>query len=302
MLEKTGMALSHKGVRLIAGGWTFFIAENLVLSENREALVEHLSESGYRNLYGTLSTIATGSIAIGYLRFGRGLGPAIWNPGIAAQAGAFALQTAGLIGFSQLAPAVQLPFAVAPNSPPFDAPHEHPTVGANAAKSSQSAAKPLGLKARCPIDFDHSRKQEGKEVAGMKRITRHPVLWSMALCGLGSAAGTVLATEVCFGVFPAIMAVIGGAHQDIRHRRSGELSPAVGAVTSHVPFGALAAGVQKWVDVEAEMAWTNAAIAFSFGMGLALRRRVVLKRTLGAPGALRASPVKAAGPGTGGSW
>jgi hypothetical protein len=53
-------ALGHKGVQLIVGGWTFFIAENLILSENREYLVGELGERSYKNLYGALSTIACG--------------------------------------------------------------------------------------------------------------------------------------------------------------------------------------------------------------------------------------------------
>lgn len=55
-------ALSHKGVQLIVGGWTFFIAENLILSENRDFLVGELGETTYRNLYGTLSTAACGCV------------------------------------------------------------------------------------------------------------------------------------------------------------------------------------------------------------------------------------------------
>jgi len=269
-------ALTHKGVRFIAGGWTFFIAENLVLSENRETLVDRLGEAGYRNLYGSLSTVACASIAVGYIRFGRGQGPALWqSPGALQQTAAFVVQSAGLVGFSQLLPPLQLPVAVTRTPTPVeeDRAHIHPPVGSDAAKSTQSIAAPLGLQARCPIDFDHSRRLEGKEVSGMKMITRHPVLWSMAFCGLGSALGATLATEVCFGVFPAAMALIGGAHQDIRHRRSGELSHERDKVTSHLPFAALLTGHQSWASLTDEIAWGNAGLACGLGALLSLRRR-----------------------------
>ena len=55
-------AIRHKGVQLIVGGWTFFIGENLLLSENRDYLVEELGEKTYRNIYGCLSTLACGSV------------------------------------------------------------------------------------------------------------------------------------------------------------------------------------------------------------------------------------------------
>jgi uncharacterized membrane protein len=265
-------ALSHKGVRLIAGGWTFFIAENLVLSENRDMLVDSLGESGYRSVYGTLSTLACGSIAVGYFRFGRGQGPSLWYPfGAASQTAAFLVQTAGLVGFSQLMPPLQVPVTLTQtdDAPPY----VHPPVGSEAAESTKSLAVPLGLKARCPIDFDHSRRKEGKDVSGMKRITRHPMLWSMAFCGLGSALGASLATEVCFGVFPTAMAMIGGAHQDIRHRRSGDLTEERDASTSLIPFAALLTGNQSWSELGDEMAWSNAGLATAIGAVLAIRRR-----------------------------
>lgn len=66
-------AFSHKGVRLIVGGWSLFIAENLVISWNREALVTALGGEGtYKALYGTISTAACASIITGYFRYGIG--------------------------------------------------------------------------------------------------------------------------------------------------------------------------------------------------------------------------------------
>lgn len=213
---------------------------------------------------------------MGYLRFGRGQGPVIWRGALspAAQVSAFGLQALGLVGFSQLVPPVQMPVSFGPSPARIsEQPHEHPPGSKVAADATHAAAKPLGLQARCPIDFDHSRRQEGKEVAGPKRVTRHPFLWGMALVGLGSALASPLATEVAFGVMPLAMAVIGGAHQDLRGRRSGALSPALDAKTSHLPFGALLAGQQQLSDVVDEFAWSNAAIAVAIAGGFAMKRR-----------------------------
>ena len=255
-----------------------------MLSENRDYLVSKFGEDRYIQVYGALSSLACCSIGVGYFRFGRNQGPVIFRgaAGALPQAGAFVVQALGLVGFSQLAPAVQLPFAVTgmASVPAALEPHRHPRVGADAAQTAKDAATPLGLKARCPIDFDHSRRVEGKEgPSGAKLVTRHPMLWSMACVGVGAALGTPLATEMAFGLMPAAMAAIGGAHQDHRYRLSGKLSPAFEAATSHVPFVALVEGRAKWSDLTEEMAWTNAGIAVATA-GLLARRRFSAARAL----------------------
>ena len=267
-------ALSNRGVQLIVGGWAFFITENLVLSENRECLVHEFGESTYRNVYGSLSTLATGSIAVGYLRFGRGKGPVVWKGAASAPAqfAAFAFQSLGLVGFSQLAPPLQLPFTVGGKT--GNAGHQHPPVGAEAAKTLKRTTTGLGLKAQCPINFDHSRKLEGKEgPCGAKRVTRHPVLFGMALVGLGAAVGSPLATHIAFGSLPMVMAVVGGWHTDHRGRRSGDLTPEDDARSSLMPFAALLEGTQSWCDLEEEISWSNAGLAVAAGALLAVRRR-----------------------------
>lgn len=272
---------ANKGVRLIGGGWCLFIAENLILSENKPSLVRNLGEGGYRALYGTLSTLACGSIAVGYIRFGRGQGPILWRPtGAAPQTAAFVLQAVGLVGFSQLVPPLQMPFTTEEKVKVADEAeaHNHPSIGKRASQSTKSAASTMGLKAQCPINFDHSRKLEGREVCGAQRVTRHPALWSMAMVGLGSACGSPLATEVLFGVFPSVMAAVGGAHIDHRHRKSGELTPAKDAATSLFPFAALARGSgEDWAALAEEVSWSNAAIAVGVAAGLTVRRRTALK-------------------------
>jgi uncharacterized membrane protein len=269
--------LAHKGAQLIIGGWSFFIVENVVISENRDQLLAYLgSETIYRALYGTLSTAACCSIAVGYFRFGRGQGPLVWRPSAGMQGAAFGLQALGLVGLSQLAPPLQLPFTIGPGGAPSAA-HEHPPISDEAAAGARSAATSVGLAARCPIDFDARKKVAGKEVAGVNRVTRHPMLWSLGLVGLGSALGSPLLTEVAFGGFFAVMALVGGAHQDHRYLKSGALDPAIYAATSHLPFYALVTqslekGGEPWQELVDEVAWANAGVALAAAAMLASRR------------------------------
>jgi hypothetical protein len=51
---------------------TGFLAENVILSNNREYLIKEAGESTYHGAYNLLSTLATGSILYGYIGHGRG--------------------------------------------------------------------------------------------------------------------------------------------------------------------------------------------------------------------------------------
>merc|ERR1711920_281645 len=95
---------------------------------------------------------------------------------------------------------------------------------------------------------------------------------SLGFSGLGFACASPFATEVVFGVFPACMALIGGAHQDYRNRLSGKLPPEYDAQTCNVPFVALAQGRQSWSALPNEIAWTNASMAIGLAAALATRR------------------------------
>ncbi len=81
--------------------------------------------------------------------------------------------------------------------------------------------------------------------------------------GLGSAVATPFATEIVLFSFPTLFAIIGGAHQDYRYRRSsgGLLTQEVEAKTSHIPFGAFIKGKQSWTDLANEFKISNALIA-----------------------------------------
>ena len=64
--------LAHPAVYLCGGGWLFFVAENAVLSENRQVFIDRLGERGYKSCYGLLSTCSLASVAYGLWRHGPG--------------------------------------------------------------------------------------------------------------------------------------------------------------------------------------------------------------------------------------
>lgn len=72
--------LRDKGVKYIAMGWLGFLGENIIVTHNREWLIEQLgSESTYRQLYSVCSTAAMSSILYGYFKHSRSSGPVLWK-------------------------------------------------------------------------------------------------------------------------------------------------------------------------------------------------------------------------------
>jgi uncharacterized membrane protein len=215
------MAFAHNGVRWILGGWTGFLAEkyasslfmlnfithliiclfilllySLVLSHNRDEIIERFGADRYHFLYNSLSSITTLSIAYGYFRYGRGAGPVVAGfenvaPAL-RQFSSFALQALGLIGFSQMAPKLQIPVIMKSSAPQSE-------FSAASSVVSSSAR----FQSRCPIDFASAKRPAGVDPNapyGFERITRHPQLWSLAFLGLGSAmASPFVAERVLFG-------------------------------------------------------------------------------------------------------
>ena len=254
-------------MRWAVGGWTFFIAENALLSENRALVIDAVgSEERYHALYGTISTVACASIALGYHRI-RTAGPMQWAAGAAPPASrlaaCFALQAIGLAGLAQSAPKLQLPFAR----------KQAPAAHAEAAAPAAEAAPPIAFSVRCPFDF---AKHEG--LHGAQRVSRHASLWSFAAVCLGAAAITpALPQAVCLAM-PCAVALLGGAHHDSRQRRGmgGELPAELDAATSNVPMLALLSGAQGDVPTALralgdETKWINA------GLGAALAVLSVLR-------------------------
>lgn len=101
--------VSHRAVRCIGLGWIGFVGENLVLSENREKIIEVAGERNYHLGYSTLSTCACGLIGYGYWH-GRRLGPRILlQAGLSRRFGALCCQGLGLAGVSQSFPTLRSP-------------------------------------------------------------------------------------------------------------------------------------------------------------------------------------------------
>lgn len=265
-------AFSHPGVRWIAGGWAAFITENLVLSHNRDYLITNFSDERYHQAYNLLSTASCSAIAYGYFRHGRAQGPRLWTvPRMPLQAGAFVVQTLGLVMLSQAFPALQVPFQITGSG------SSQPPAAVQEVKQSapQTSIGGASVRALCPVDFKFDKTHRSEDgVWGMQRVSRHPTLWAFGLTGFGAALGTPFATEFVAFAMPLVFAAIGSTHQDYRFRRGsgGLLTPEVEAKTSNIPFLAVAEGRQQLGSVWAETKGLNAGLALSLGVVLALRR------------------------------
>ena len=146
--------LAHPSVYLCGGGWLFFVAENAVLSENRQVFIDRLGERGYKSCYGLLSTCSLASVAYGLWRHGPG--PRLRTVGTPSLALGSALTCVGLVGAFNLAPALANPM-----SDDFTG---------------------------CPLDLKAVRAEKPTDVVGLERVTRHPQFWSLGFLGLGCAA------------------------------------------------------------------------------------------------------------------
>jgi len=234
------------------------------LSENRTFIIEEIfqnDEQKYHAAYGTLSTLACAMIAAGYKKV-RHSGPIV-APSRVRLLAAFALQAAGLIGASQMAPKLQIPVGYGPAEP-----SSGPLASADPSTSSSK------LQVKCPFDFTPT---PDSPVYGLNRVSRHPGLWSFAFLGLGSAAATASVPQALCLAGPVLVAVAGGAHQDSRFRRGlgGSLPPDVDAKTSNVPFLAMVTGAQgegAFSGLAKELKPLNAAAAVAVAAGFALRR------------------------------
>ena len=277
--------LAHKGVRWITIGWTGFIAENVILSHNREWIIDRFGKQKYHGVYNILSSAACLSIAYGYFRYGRNQGPILntryWKPNtLSFKLSAFSLQSMGLIGFSQNFPKLQNPIIAQSGSKQLSIQSEIETdsidinINTNDIPSSSSSkdikkSNKIEFAAQCPIDWKPADiPSDG--IYGLKRITRHPMLFSLGFFGLGIAMKTQFATRAILCGFPIIFAVIGGFHQDYRHRRGsgGNLSPEIDDKTSLIPFVALIMRKQSWKDTWNELKHVNMSLGLVTAMYL----------------------------------
>ncbi len=178
------------------------------------------------------------------------------------QAVAFAVQSLGLVIFSQTIPPVRLPF----ESRKGDEHH-----------SGSSG----GWQLCCPMDFQAAASSGGSSVKNIEKVSRHPQLWGFALTGVGAALGISNATiAVVMGAFPVLWTLVGGAHIDSRHRRGsgGILDKERELKTSHIPFMAMLSGRQSFSDFYNGFIVKNGACALALGGILAGRRFIRHRR------------------------
>lgn len=244
-------ALAHPGVRWIGLGWTGFIGENLVLSHNRQAIINRFGNQKYHMIYNSFSMATCGSIAYGFFKYGRGGGPMRALPGLGALVLADVCRTAGLAGMFQMM------------LPRF-------SLNADVDVDAEREAGAQGVETN--VDKDG--------ISGLKRITRHPFLWSFALLGAGHALASPFWAQAAMGAGPVAMTLLCGNHMEYRYRRGngGKLTPELEARTSFTPFLALATGAQSWGDLWCETDKINLAIAVAASAFLGWRGRVRLLR------------------------
>ena len=217
-----------KCAKWIVLGWSGFALENVILSENRQFIIEKISDASYHGFYNALSTLACGSVVYGYVRHGPGM-PIKSNIGLLRRILGFSAASVGAIGIGQLLPKFQLPI-----------------------RSDGSVG--------CPFDFkDTSLPENG----GLQRVTRHPTFYSIGLLGLGFGLTTPYVGRVALLSGPLFVAIIGTNHQDSRYRRGigGTLSEERQNVTSNIPFLALLGGRNDISKLLEELKLTNVCVA-----------------------------------------
>lgn len=267
-------AASSKAVRWIGFGWIGFITENVVISDNREWIIQNYGNDNYHMAYSLLSTLTSGSILYGYLRCGRGQGPRLPQPSTIRKVSSFAFTTLGLCGLSQYFPRVRTPYT-----------YEEQLSGDNSTSNSSNGMRRSKLQApetdskervwRCPMDFRPKDAVETEDgIQGVDRVTRHGMFWSLGSLAMGKALTSVFLPEVVMFSFPLAFAYIGGAHQDQRFLRGsgGTLTQEKYDKTSNVPFYALVTGKQSWSSLSDEIKYSNVYIALFTSLLLALKK------------------------------
>lgn len=268
-------ALANKAVKWIGFGWIGFITENVIISDNREWIISNYGNNNYHMAYSLLSTLTSGSILYGYIRYGRGQGPKLPVPSPLRNAASFAFTTLGLVGLSQYIPLIRMPYTYGTEEKVDD------DVNANSngmRRSKLQAPPPASSESkvwRCPMDFrpkDAKVTEDG--IQGMDRVTRHGMFWSLASVAMGKALSTVFLPEAVMFSFPMAFAYIGGAHQDQRFLRGsgGTLSQEKYNKTCNVPFYSLITGQQSWSTLSSEIKYSNMYAALAASTLIALRR------------------------------
>jgi len=261
------LARSNATIRWAAGGWSFFIVENAVLSENRTWIIDELGDDNYHLVYGAFSTLATASIGYAYYSIRKTAMPPqlrLWkaSPTAPLALGAWFFTSLGLAMASQAAPKMQIPVALVDSNPS--------TVGPSAQVPSKK------MQVRCPFDFT-AKRDESQLIHGLERISRHPSLWSLGLIGIGQSLLAPAIPQRIWWLGPAAVAWLGGSHTDSRFRRGigGTLPPEYECQTSNIPFWAMISGKQgsdSWGSLGEELKPLNAAAAIAMSTLWVLRK------------------------------
>jgi uncharacterized membrane protein len=132
-----------------------------------------------------------------------------------------------------------------------------------------------GLLARNPTMVGQERLLDAAEPArGILRVTRHPLMWGIALWAAAHmlARGDAAAI-VFFGTFLAL-ALAGTALSDHRKDRSlGEPWRRFAMATSHVPFAAIAAGRNAFRA--GEIGWAGPGLGIALYVALLFLHRLI---------------------------
>lgn len=255
-------------LRWAIGGWGFFIVENVILSENRQYLIDKLGDENYHKVYGTFSTIATISIGYAYYRIRKQVPtvPSNFKVGTPENIAAWLSTSIGLVLVSQVAPTFQIPVTTTANN-------------ANVGVDDKSNNKQWNFQVRCPFDFADKRMESSSDndVRGMERISRHPTLWSFGFVALGQSLLTTNIPLKVWWLGPTFVALLGGNHTDSRFRRNigGTLPPELDCQTSNIPFLAILSGKQVggWEGLRNEIKPINAALAVTASSMMWILRR-----------------------------
>jgi hypothetical protein len=305
-------AFQSNPMKWAIGSWSFFIAENLVLTENRSFIIERLfhgNEEQYHYLYGILSTIACGSIGYAYvykiLPSSSLSSPSslylLWPIGSAIsplrKLTSFFLYSLGLGILSQVPPKLQMPVTYHGE---MMTSRKHTT----SQKTEDTSSLPIPIseqqqqqqhtwRVRCPFDFTTQQEEVSKNVdgtdaavRGIDRISRHAGLWSFGFLGLGQACLTSSIPAKVWFCMPSIVAAIGGWHIDSRYRRGlGGTMPSDSweKQTSHIPFLAwIRNGIAPYNNnrntttvqtfFQKECKGSNAMVAVILAAGIVLRQ------------------------------
>lgn len=295
----TKQLLSSKPMYWAVGGWSLFLTENFILSENRTYIISSIGDDNYHYLYGFCSTAAVGSIIYGYTHV-KNAAPYIPGGvvGVVARMGSLGLLSLGLGMMSQSAPKLQIPVQFGNTNNSTTNNNTSASISPSSSSSSMnvqpqqsttSTQPQRSFQVRCPFDFtDNPSKLQIQQtngqtitLSGIDRISRHPGLWSFGFigCGLGLLSPSI-PTRV-FSSMPLIVAWLGGAHTDSRFRRGigGTLSQEMDQVTSNVPFVAMMSGMQGdvgqvWSDLMGkELKGLNAFVSFGLAAGIVVASR-----------------------------